>query len=223
MPLYQMTQPAVEPVTLNEAKAHLRITTYDQDALISSLITAARRLCEQHTRRCFITQTIKETFERFPFMGFAADRLLPISSFQPQTAGVMKPIAVSQQYGGIYLMRAPVQSITSITYYDANNNLTTMSASAYYAQLDPQGAVIVPGYNTWWPAARLFPESVSITYVAGYGSTGDAVPATIRQAILLLVGQWYENRENANVAAQFNQMPMAVDALLATERAWEFK
>lgn len=59
------TQPATEPVTLAEAKAHLRIDTTADDTLIESLITAARQWCEDYERRAYVTQTITVKLDRF--------------------------------------------------------------------------------------------------------------------------------------------------------------
>lgn len=58
---------------------------------------------------------------------------------------------------------------------------------------------------------------VEIAFTAGYGAAAD-VPAAIRQAMLLLIGQWYDNREAVTVGAAGSPMPMAVDALLAPYR-----
>lgn len=57
MGLKQVTEPVTEPVSLEEAKAHLRVDGADDDALLGRLITAARRAAEQLTGRAFITQT----------------------------------------------------------------------------------------------------------------------------------------------------------------------
>src|ERR1700744_3788583 len=56
MPLQLTTPPAIEPVTLDDAKAHLKIDTADDDALIGTLISAARAKAEWNTGRAFITQ-----------------------------------------------------------------------------------------------------------------------------------------------------------------------
>lgn len=57
MYLRLVTPPAVEPVTLEEAKQHLKIDGNEDDSLINALITAARQRAEEYTRRAFITQT----------------------------------------------------------------------------------------------------------------------------------------------------------------------
>ena len=57
MKLKLKTAPAVEPITLDEAKLHLKVDSADDNALISALITTARQLAERETKRAFITQT----------------------------------------------------------------------------------------------------------------------------------------------------------------------
>jgi uncharacterized phiE125 gp8 family phage protein len=60
------TEPSAEPVTLARAKAHCRVDYSDDDALLSSLIVAARSLCEERTRRWFITSTGVMKLDEFP-------------------------------------------------------------------------------------------------------------------------------------------------------------
>jgi uncharacterized phiE125 gp8 family phage protein len=66
MSLKIITGPASEPITLAEAKAHLRITDSAEDALIGSLIVAARALCENETGRALLPQTWQKAYDNFP-------------------------------------------------------------------------------------------------------------------------------------------------------------
>lgn len=66
MTLKLITAPSLEPVTLAEAKLHLRVDTADEDALISALITAARQRAEHHLQRSLVTQTWERVLDAFP-------------------------------------------------------------------------------------------------------------------------------------------------------------
>lgn len=64
--LVVVTGPAIDPVSLTDAKAHLRVTNNSEDAVIGGKLKAARRWCEHHCRRGFITQTLRLRFDSFP-------------------------------------------------------------------------------------------------------------------------------------------------------------
>jgi uncharacterized phiE125 gp8 family phage protein len=70
--------PAVEPVTLTDAKAHLRLDTPDEDAVVASLISAARQLVEQATRRALIAQTWRIRLDAWPQGRAVALPLAPV-------------------------------------------------------------------------------------------------------------------------------------------------
>lgn len=59
------TGPGSEPVTLEEAKLHLRVDADDDDNLITELIKASRRWCEQYQGRAFINQSITLKLDKF--------------------------------------------------------------------------------------------------------------------------------------------------------------
>lgn len=61
----RITDAATEPLTLAEAKLHLRVDGSDEDDYITTLIKVARRECENKTQRALITQTWETTLERF--------------------------------------------------------------------------------------------------------------------------------------------------------------
>lgn len=68
----RITQPANEPITLAEAKAHLRLTHDDEDLLISAMISAARTACEDRLQRTLITSRWLLTLPGFPSVIYLA-------------------------------------------------------------------------------------------------------------------------------------------------------
>ena len=85
MSMQLITEPAIEPVTLDEAKLFLRIDTTDDDALLASLITAARRLIEQTTRKCLLQQTWRFGLDRWPVATLLRLPLAPLMSLSMVT------------------------------------------------------------------------------------------------------------------------------------------
>lgn len=92
----------------------------------------------------------------------------------------------------IYLPKRPVQSITHVKYLDSNETLTTLPTTVY--ELDAACRAVRLKYLQVWPTTLQVWNSVTVTYVAGYTST-DLVPAIYKQAIRLLVGHYFENRD----------------------------
>lgn len=116
--------------------------------------------------------------------------------------------------GPIYLPYGPVQSITSIKYIDIDGTEQTYSSDNY--TLDTVNDMVYLDYNLAWPSTQCIQNAVKVRYVAGYGATGSAVPETIRSAMRLLIGHWYLNREGVLTGITATQLPMGVEALLAT-------
>ncbi len=184
MHLDVVTAPAAEPVLIATAKAHLRVDGSDENDLITALIVAARQYVETHCGIALITQTLKLSLDGF------ADK--------------------------IRLPRSPVTGITQIAYVNTSGTtVTVVSASNTLWRLGagPMQSVVTPYFDTAWPDTADVPGAVQITYTAGYGAAGTSVPGAITQAMLLLIGHWYKNREA--VGEQQFQLPLAVDALLA--------
>lgn len=177
------TPPALEPISLGEAKAHCRIDGSAEDDTITIYIQAARQHIERVTRRSLITQTWVATF-----CGFPSSR------------------------GGFRLPYGPVQSITSVEYYDDLNVQTTLATNLYEASLTEQISEVFPAVDEVWPTYQSRSDAVTIEYDAGYGDLAADVPAEYRQAILLLVGHWFANREAVGTA--MTEVPLAVGALL---------
>lgn len=184
--------PAAEPLTINEAKAHLRVEAFDDDPLIGGLVRAARDQAENVTHRALITQTWRLDLDGFPGNGL------------------------------IELPKPPLQSVTQIAYTDADGNPQTLSTSLYDVDTGSEPGRVRLAYGQIWPSTRDIYNAVQVTYVAGYGDAGSDVPQPIRQAMQMLVGNWYENREAVNVGNIVTALPMATEALLWPYRVFTF-
>ncbi|MCA9903833.1 MAG: head-tail connector protein [Anaerolineae bacterium] len=189
---YVITAPVGEPVSISDAKTHLRIDLSDDDALLGAYITAARQKYEELTWRALMTQTLGQRLALWPSCDHIA------------------------------LRRPPLQSVTSVTYTDSDGNAGTLASSDYNVYANGDAGLIWLKHGKSWPSVTLQPgPSILITYVAGYGGAED-VPEIDRQAIRLLVGHFYENRENV-VAIQgitVAELPMAVRSIVHLRRAW---
>ena len=80
MPSILLTPPAVEPLSLDEAKDYLRVEHADDDALIATLITSARAHVEAQTRRALITQTWRHSRDAWPADGRIAVLPAPLQA-----------------------------------------------------------------------------------------------------------------------------------------------
>ena len=190
MGLKLITEPAAEPVTLAEAKSHLRITANDEDALVEVWIKAAREYCEGYQNRAYITQTWELALDSFP-----SERIMKI------------PLP-------------PLQSVTSIKYYDPEGTETVFPTDDYEVDAYNQPGRISLGYGKSWPSTTLRPlNGVIIEFKAGYGDTADTIPEKVKQAIKVLIGELYEHRELTDVK-ELKEVPFAVHALLGLERIW---
>jgi len=191
-----ITAPATEPLSLTEAKLHLRVTGTDEDNLITALIATARQEVEAATGRALITQTWEYSLDEFPPCGL-----------------------VHEAY--IRLPRAPLVSISSFKYLNSENVETTIAAGDYRL-VAPTGPLaerghVGPAFDVEWPSDVLETRNaITIRYVAGYGAAGD-VPGGIKSAMYLLLGDLYGNRE-AKILGTIVTENRAVERLL-----WPFK
>lgn len=177
----------VEPVFLAEAKLHLKVDFPDDDTKIASLITSARQYCETRLRQAFLTQSVALHLDEFPWGGGYLNR-------QIRRIGPSVPYWLPSTTTPIELFNPPVQSVTSVQYYDFSNTLQTVSPSLYeFEQGTP--ARIMPVFGQTWPIPQPRIGAVVITYLVGYGDTGDSVPENIKDAMLLYIGERYMNRE----------------------------
>lgn len=192
--IYQIKQTAVvdaagEPVTLNDARLHVRIITDPQDAsahpddgLVAGFIASARGLAEGKLGRRIGARSFDLMLDAFPC---ASSFVLPLS---------------------------PVTEITEIAYSDAGGTQQILLPASYH--LDTGGLVqrlsLMPGAS--WPSTQARAQAVRISLKAGWSAAD--VPAPVKQWMLLQIGTWYDNRESVVVSDDEPAAMPFVDGLL---------
>ncbi len=213
-----VTQPSVEPVTLDEAKLFCRIDGNTQNELVSGLITAAREYAEAFTKRAFITTTFRQSLDRFPGL-FTNTMQFPRNNPMFEAIHAQK----------IKLYRPPLISVDHIEYKDASGVKQTLqpfnadnNPTGFMVDADNEPASVYPAPGTSWPISYLIvPNNVKVIFSAGYGDSADAVPEGIKTAIKQLVAHWFEHRESVG-EAKVVEVPQAVDMLLTTHKIFDF-
>lgn len=192
--LKRIAAPAEYPVTLAEAKAHLRVDHSDDDVLIQTLIKAATGHVEGPNGflgRALIDQTWELALDAFP------------------TKEIQIPLP-------------PLIEVLSVKYDDVSGNEQTVDAANYSADSYSEPAWIIPDIGGW-PSSLDAVNSVRIRFRAGYLDTGvspavETVPTEIKIAILLLVGSLYEHRETMIVGQTIEQIPWSAEQLMLPHR-----
>lgn len=178
------TPPTVEPITLADAKLHLKVEedVTEDDTLIASQIKAARIAAENFTMRQFITATYELFLDKFPTV--------------------------------INVPRPPLQSVTSIKYIDTDGAEQTLNASVYTVDTVSMAGRIVLAFEQSWPQTRAQIQAVTVEYKAGYGDAPADVLDDIIAGMKLHLGHLYENREDVVVGVSVSELPKASESLL---------
>lgn len=176
--LVRQTPPAIEPVTLSEAKSHLRVDGNHDDAYIAGLIRAAREWVEQYLDRTLITTQWAMRFDRFP-VDSTADIELP-----------RPPMATS----------GPATAVT-VAYTLEDGTTATYGTHLFRVDRASTPGAVKTNYAQTWPPHRQDDNSVSVTWWAGYGDSASDVPQGVKNAILLYVHELYEKRGAAEPPA----------------------
>jgi uncharacterized phiE125 gp8 family phage protein len=181
-------QPTVEPVSVAEAKLHCRVDTDADDAYIAGLISAAREYVETYMDESLVHQQLVMRMDYFP---------VEISLPRP-------PMAAT--------------GTVSITYtVDETMQTAVLSQSSYRVDRDSTPGAIRTLYGGSWPSHLRDANSITVTWWAGRGDSGHSVSRSVRNAILMLVGHWYERRLAAEPGA-LNEVPFGVKALLDSQK-----
>lgn len=191
MALILVTGPTSEPVTLAEAKLHLRVDIDTDDDLIDGLLVAAREYVERVCR---------------PQLALITQTWMLVRDSLPGATVELRPY--------------PLQSVSAIVITDQDGGETTVSAASYLVDTHSEPGRVRLKSTASWPAVTLQElNGFQVTFVAGFGSDGSDVPRQIHMAMLLLVGHWYENREPQIVTGAVPaSLAFTVQALLAPWR-----
>ena len=181
--------PAATPVSLAEAKEHLRVDHTAEDTLIQIYLDAAVSALDGWSGqlgRALVTQTWRQDFDAFP----PSDMLrLPFPDAQS----------------------------VSVAYTDENGSDQTLATSEYHLVQDYTSSAIELAENSTWPNTDDVPDAVRVTTVVGYGDAAD-VPADLKAAILIHIGHMYENRESVSMGVSPATTPLAYNFLISKYR-----
>lgn len=176
-----------EAIDLSTAKLHLRVDASDENTLISAIITAARENAEQYTGLAIVEQTYTLQLEKFP------EEELSLNIW-------------------------PVTAITSIQYIDPDGNTQTLSNSKY-ALNSYEGPSVVQPLEPW-PQTKVIYNAVTVTFTAGFTTSSPnnfPLPQSLVQAMLLMIGNLYENRESISAFENYER-PMSATYLMMPHR-----
>ena len=183
--------PATTPVTLTEVKDQLRIEHTDDDTLINRLINVA--VAYTDVQGALGHAMITQKWGQW------------VNSTPPQT---------------VKLLLGPLIAVTAVKYYDANGTLQTDTLSNYEIFGTEFSTTIGPKEGFAWPVTQDRPDAIRIEYTIGYGSATTDIPETLRHALMMLIGHWYDNRETT-MMDELSNVPYGFDALMDMHRrAW---
>lgn len=200
MGMVRISPPTTSPVSLIEAKRQCRILPEDDtfDAELAVLIDAATSHLD------------------------GKDGVLGGVCLEPQ----QWELVLDYWSDVIELPIGPVLSVDSISYLDTDGLLQPLSGSSFSTDLASSSAYVVRNTEASWPTLLDAVNAVRVRFTAGHRGTGSgdsyvsAVPAALRQAILLLVGHWFVNREAVATGTIATELPMAVKSLIQPYQRW---
>lgn len=203
-----LTPPVGDVITLAQAKAHLRVIFDDDDATIGDYIATAVELCADAIARAFLPTQFRLALAGFPGQGQHLDPRV----YDLDRRYLERPLPYGLQ--PIYLPRAPVLTVDSITYLDASGIRQTLAPSAYHVE-PGDGARVLPAYGQTWPSARVIDGSIRVDFTAGYVDS-DAIPAKIKHAVRVTLAYLYDNR-----GAEVDIPQAALDLLRACDWGYQ--
>ena len=180
--------PLITPITIEEVKAQLRVEHDDDDTILTRLIDVA--VAYTDVRGALGQAIITQKWAQW------------INANPPQN---------------VSLILGPVQDVTAIKYYDTDGVLQTDDINNYQVFGTDFATVISPKDSFTWPVSQQRSDAIKIEYEIGYGDEITSVPQTIRHALMLLIGHWYDNREQTGVD-ELSNIPFGYEEMLNLHR-----
>lgn len=197
MPLILNNAPTSYPVSKELAKQWLKQDEIDEDdPIIDLVIKSAVDWAENFTARRFISQTWTQYRDNFPSR-------CENSQWWP---------------GAMLIPYPPLSSVTHIKYYDTQGTLQTLSSSDYSVDAASEPGRITPAPNLVWPSVQSDRiNAVEIKFVCGYANAA-AVPPALTQALLFLIENFYDRRDELVIGASVISIPIGIESCL-----WPFR
>jgi hypothetical protein len=198
-----------EPVSLDDAKLHLRVDGTADDELIRSMITSARASCERRMQRSILPQSwaLTQSSFRHPWFEHNGHLLHGLTFnadwYRARTHGSPDSIA---------LPNPPIRSVTSVTYLNTALQRVTLDPSAYRLAVIGETLALLRPVGAQWPQTAREPDAVIVTYKAGWADPAQ-IPAPIISWIKLRIGALYDNREEFSAGQPVPELGFA-DGLL---------
>lgn len=192
MVLDLQTGPTEEPITLQEAKEHLRVDGTDDDTYIITLISAARLYCEKLANKSFVTQTWDLYFDDFPGAPFEI------------------PLGPVQTVSSIIYTDSDLDSttVTAGTYIVDKHSLPARVNLAY-------------GYS-WPTATLNTLNAIRVRFIAGYGDAADVPEDVKQAILMLMAHMYENREQTVTASIGQKAMAYGIEELLGIDRVWTF-